>query len=441
MSNLIEDDDMTEVRDANVPRVDLVDKAANGTPFLIMKAESPNLISVEMVEELLKQAEEPPMKEAAPVDIVAKADDELLVTDGVTPLDATKPGSGGWETIDAQTAEEVYAQIVRLKNMLDLLAGRELAEAATGEPDGAENAFNLDDAVGALDYAGDVVAVYAAGEHAEAEEADAVAKTLSLIPAGALSTVDLLGSIKKAGRTLSASNEQKLVSASESIQSVLASLPPAPEDVTKKEAAIVAQSEALTPATDDAAVTPVVKADDPAPKTAVFNAAGKLVGIVDPTAIEPITGATADDDSAEEAEEPAADDAAAPVAPEPVDPNAPIAKTADPEDAPLTKAAVEDLIKGALDTARAEDAAVIKGLSEQVEFLKAPARSKVTTNGAAGLTAATRDGEVVHTELTKTAEDLRKASASAPDAQTKKLIDDERQQRAVEMLSGHLRAV
>ena len=32
MSTLLDDDeDMTEVRNANIPRVDLVDKAANGT--------------------------------------------------------------------------------------------------------------------------------------------------------------------------------------------------------------------------------------------------------------------------------------------------------------------------------------------------------------------------------------------------------------------------
>jgi len=434
MSNLIEDDDMTEVRNANIPRMDLVDKAANGTSWLIMKAESPNLISTEMVEDLLKQAEEPPMKEAVTVDTVAKADDEILVTDGVSPLDATTPGSAGWETIDAQTAEEVYAQIVRLKNMLDLLAGREATEAATGDSEDAENAWNLEDAAGALDYAGDVVAVYAAGENAEAEEADSVAKALSVIPAGALSTVESFGTIKKAGRTLSAANEQKLVSASESIQSVLASLPAAPEDVTKKEAAIVANAE--TPTVDiDTVTEPLVKADEAAAKTAVFNAAGKLVGIVDPAAIEPITGATVDD--ADTVEDPA-DETVPPV---PVDPNAPIAKTADPEDAPLTKAAVEDLIKGALDTARAEDAAVIKGLNDQVEFLKAPARSKVNTNGAVGLTATTRDGEVVTAGLQKSADDLRKASANALDTQSKTKIDDERQARAVAMLSGLGRAV
>ena len=431
MSNLIEDDDMTEVRNANIPRMDLVDKAANGTSWLIMKAESPNLISTEMVEDLLKQAEEPPMKETVTVDTVTKAEDDLLVTDGVSPLDATTPGSAGWETIDAQTAEEVYAQIVRLKNMLDLLAGREASEVATGDSDDVESVWNLEDAAGALDYAGDVVAVYAAGENAEAEEADNVAKALSGIPVGALFTVESFGTIRKAGRTLSAANEQKLVSASESIQSVLASLPAAPEDVTKKEAAIVANAE--TPTVDiDTVTEPLVKADEAAAKTAVFNAAGKLVGIVDPAAIEPITGATVDD--ADTVEDPADET----VPPAPVDPNAPIAKTADPEDAPLTKAAVEDLIKGALDTARAEDAAVIKGLNDQVEFLKAPARSKVNTNGAVGLTATTRDGEVVTAGLQKSAEDLRKASADAPDTQSKIRIDNERQQRAVAMLSANL---
>ena len=434
MSNLIEDDDMTEVRNANIPRMDLVDKAANGTSWLIMKAESPNLISTEMVEDLLKQAEEPPMKETVTVDTVTKAEDDLLVTDGVSPLDATTPGSAGWETIDAQTAEEVYAQIVRLKNMLDLLAGREASEVATGDSDDVESVWNLEDAAGALDYAGDVVAVYAAGENAEAEEADNVAKALSGIPVGALFTVESFGTIRKAGRTLSAANEQKLVSASESIQSVLASLPAAPEDVTKK-GATVSDQETTTEPTVEA----LVKADEAPAKTAVFNAAGKLVGIVDPAAIEPITGATVDDtDAGDDTEDAPADAAAAPVAPAPVDPNAPIAKTVDPEDAPLTKAAVEDLIKGALDTARAEDAAVIKGLTDQVEFLKAPARSKVNTNGAVGLTATTRDGEVVTAGLQKSAEDLRKASADAPDTQSKIRIDNERQQRAVAMLSANL---
>lgn len=50
------DDDFTELVDADIPRVDLVDKAANGLPFLITKSQA-GLLDAELVRGLIAKAE------------------------------------------------------------------------------------------------------------------------------------------------------------------------------------------------------------------------------------------------------------------------------------------------------------------------------------------------------------------------------------------------
>ena len=106
-------------------------------------------------------------------------------------------------------------------------------------------------------------------------------------------------------------------------------------------------------------------------------------------------------------------------------------------EAPLTIGAVEELLKGMLDTQRAENAETVAALEEKIAKLEAPARSRVVTNGATGKPVG-RDGEAVTGGSTSDAAELRKMSDDAPDALSKKLIDDKRMALAVEMLRSKM---
>jgi hypothetical protein len=165
------------------------------------------------------------------------------------PGDPTDPGSPAWEAIDAATAQKWTGILVRAQNAIGILADRENLEALTADPDDAENAWDLGDAQCALQFAIDTLASFAVGEQAEADlatEAMAVSKAMAghdLAPS--LEVIEGLAVVRKAGRVLSAANEAKVRSASESLQQVLASLPSAPvadESVTK-EAAVTATTE------------------------------------------------------------------------------------------------------------------------------------------------------------------------------------------------------
>ena len=75
-------DAVTELYDADIDRVDLVGKGANGRPLLVLKSEG-NLVDAETLRTLLK------------------ADDELDVTTPLVPAVgdlAEVPGSVEWET-------------------------------------------------------------------------------------------------------------------------------------------------------------------------------------------------------------------------------------------------------------------------------------------------------------------------------------------------------
>jgi hypothetical protein len=425
------EDEFTELVDADIPRVDLVDKAANGTRFLIAKAQgAPGLLSPELVRSLIgKQAAEPepPREETvtmtgSPAAIfkliheaaVAKAkydaddlrrmaasgaamDDEsypiadkedltrairavgrggadhdairrhviarakalgakseipdnwnadgslkgdvakemdmdddaldptmmLAETAGDAPGMDTDPGSPAWEEVDAATARKWTSILARAKAAVDMLAQREMLEAAAGDEGDMEHAFDLQDACCALDYAISVLAPFAVAEQAEAdcaEDMQMVGKALHDFDAGQLDTIEALSSIAKAGRVLSAGNEAAIRGAVESLQKVLASLPQAP---TTDEVAKTANEEPDMPTptvsadvTADAGMEPamgtqqadpkpvagqvvsdVEKADGDKPEmVAVFNANGKLVGIVDPSKITMVSGASADED-------------------------------------------------------------------------------------------------------------------------------------------------
>ena len=93
----------------------------------------------------------------------------LAEPDEMAPGDMTDPGSPAWESIDAATAQKWTSIAVRLKNALCVLAEREMLEAASADPDDCENAFDLQDAMCAVDYVIDTLAGFAVDEQAEAD--------------------------------------------------------------------------------------------------------------------------------------------------------------------------------------------------------------------------------------------------------------------------------
>lgn len=273
--------------------------------------------------------------------------------DGDAPGDPADPGSSAWEAVDSATAAKWCMIISGAKRAVCWLKDREMLEAATADPDDAENACDLDMVCDALDYVISVLAPYAVSEQSESDrlafEAD-VAKSAE--PGSVLGAAVM---IAKAGRVLSSANESRIRQASQHLNDVLASLPQAsdggPAAVTKEEGAVpgtetpaddvaketapdaeapeapeaagdVAKAETQEPA-ETAPETPVAKSAPVAilydaagdllgvapsdavtmrvakasgdgekqPMTAVFDADGNLIGIVDPSAITPVAGA------------------------------------------------------------------------------------------------------------------------------------------------------
>jgi hypothetical protein len=544
MDTPVTDEEFTELRDADIPRVDLVDKAANGMTFLIAKREDgAGLMDPGLIRDLIGKSEPAPRPEetvtmsGSPAAIfkliheaaVAKAkydaddlkrmaasgaamenesypiedredldraihavgrggsshdairahiirrarslgasseipdnwnkdgslkgdvakemdmDDDALdptvmlaEADGDAPGMDTDPGSPAWEAVDAATARKWTSILARAKAAIDMLADRELMEAASADPDDAENAWDLQDACCAIDYAISVLAPFAVAEQAEADCCDdmqMVGKAMAGFDSDALGTIEALGQVRKAGRVLSTANEQAIRGAVESLQKVLASLPQAPttddevaktaneepnmdkptlsEDVTAaagQEPAMGVQEADPKPVAGQP-VTDMAKADGDKPEmVAVFNANGKLVGIVDPSKITPVSGADADTGADDTTDDPA--DAAAPQTPDltpeppaeagtpadavPTDDDA-VTKNTDTPSEDVLKSTVEATVAAALAQYQAtQEQTVAKQaddraqLAEQVAMLKAkvealeeqPAMPKVFTNGA-----------------------------------------------------------
>jgi hypothetical protein len=554
MTDLLDEDDWTEATEANIPRVDLVGKAANGVPgFLLMKHDdSAGLLDPGFVRELLAKADPEPIpeetvtmtgspgaiakmihevavlkakydaddlkrmaasgaamaNESYPIadredlnravravgrggaehdairrHVIARAkalgaqseipdtwnadgslkgdvtketsmDDDALdpmtalaEPDGDAPGMDTDPGSPAWEAVDAATARKWTSILARAKAAVDMLADRELMEAAAGDEGDAENAWDLQDACCALDYAISVLAPFAVSEQAEADCCDdmqMVGKALADWDPSSLDTIEALGHVRKAGRVLSAGNEAAIRGAVDSLQKVLASLPQAP--TTEEAGAPVAKTaneEAdmaePTPSADATAasgqepamgaqqadpkpvagqvVTDVAKADGDKPEmVAVFNASGKLVGIVDPEKITMVSGASADDDSSDTGSDTDGADTDAPATPETTDLTpAPAAEAGTPADAvptddeAVTKSipdtTLTDVFKSSLlaavesaftehsasqNTVLAKQADAVLELADLVKELKGrigaleeqPAEPRVFTNGA-----------------------------------------------------------
>lgn len=390
-------EDMTELVDANIDRIDIVGKAANGHRFIMAKgAESPAMFSADDMRATLAalvKADDAPDAETDPdaVDLTQTVVDPVA---GV-PGDPTDPGSPAWEAIDAATACKWMAVLGRAMNGIDALAGREAMEdTAGGDYDGAT--WDLQDACSALDYAMSVLAPYAVGEAQDsqygAEAVDAIGKAVGELEPF-LTVTEGLASITKSGRSLSAANETALRNAAAAIEKVLASLPPAPEDApVEKEAAAMAETTAVhTPA---APVTKADPADAAAGLQAVFDADGKLVGVCDPANIQPITGATAAP-AAAPAAEPAAADAGNAQAPN-----------------DMTKSAdIEGIIRKAVEDATAP---LLKQI-DTLEHMPMPTGALLAGHNPGTATAGTPSGEGLNRE------DMRKQVAGLSDPGDKML--------------------
>jgi hypothetical protein len=506
MTDLIPDEDgFTELVDPSVPRVDLVGIPANGAPgWLLMKQDAQaGLMPPDAIRDLIgKTAAEPEQPEdsvtmtGSPAAIfklihqaaVRKATDPqaakdlgatsetpddadgslngdvakemdmdddaldpmtaLAEADGDAPGMDTDPGSPAWEAVDAATARKWTSILARAKAAVDMLADREMMEAAAGDEGDAENAWDLQDACCALDYAISVLAPFAVAEQAEAdccEDMQMVGKALADWDASPLDTIEALGHVRKAGRVLSAGNEAAIRGAVDSLQKVLASLPAAPttEDSgqpvaktaneepnmpqpTASEDATAASGQEPAMGTQQAdpkpvaglPVTDVAKADGDKPQmVAVFNANGKLVGIVDPEKITMVSGASADDDTSDDtSSDTEGADTSAPAAPETTDltpaPAAEVGTPADavPDDDTVTKTTqtdttLTDMFKSSLlaavesaftehsanqNTVLTKQSEAVLELASMVETLKGrigtleeqPAEPRVFTNGA-----------------------------------------------------------
>lgn len=361
------------------------------------------------------------------------------------PGDPNDPGSPAWEAIDAATARKWTAILARAKVAVDMLAEREMLEAASGDEDDMGNAFDLEDACCAIDYAISVLAPFAVDEQSAADSGEmmaAVGKALGAFDPALLDTIEVLAPVCKAGRVLSTANEAAIRGAVEQLQKVLTSLPQAPTDDTEKDSgrpvAKTANEEPNMPqptpsadATEAAGQEPAMGAAEAAPRpvagqvitdtasamakaktpqVAVYDQNGNLVGTVDPEEITMLAPAEAPAEAADA--EPAA---AAPASPDASDltpaPAAEVGTPADaaPDDADITKqtdttdtenvlkSIAKDAATAALDAYSATQEEVIAKqatglaqLAERVNELTAmvkaleeqPATPKVFTNGA-----------------------------------------------------------
>jgi hypothetical protein len=351
-------------------------------------------------------------KESAMAGTVTKADNGPELDDGVdgmdpmiplaapedddAPGDPTDPGSPAWEAIDAATASKWTSILARAKVALGVMADREMLEAAAADPDDAENAFDLQDAACAIDYAISVLAPFAVSEQSEADcgaaEMEMIGKAMAGFDPVPLGQIEALTAIAKAGRVLSSANEAAIRNAADSLQHVLASLPSAPladDHVTKEEAAMPAAQTEAEPADPEAEVAKADEAAAPAepepaevakadkePQVVVYNAKGEVVGIVDPAKIVPVQGAAPAGEAKPAEAAPAADPAPAPApaadapALEATPAAAPAAAEAAPDPADMTPAPAADAGTPADEVAKDGQQETTTDITDEREVLK-----------------------------------------------------------------------
>jgi hypothetical protein len=484
-----DDGDWSELRHVTVKRMDAVGAPANGTEWFFAKQAEQGLFPAGYIRELLakEQAGTPTSGEVvtmtgSPAAIAAmihnaaltkadlptgaktmpttrtaastlgatvtKADDEepadgmdlttvLADPDENVPGNAADPGSPSWEATDAATARKWTAVLVRAKNAFTVMSERELLEAVDADPGDAENAWDLEDAACAIDFAIDVLAGFAVDEQAEsdlcAEDMQMVGKALSGFDASALDTIEALAPIAKAGRA-SARSRAAIRTAGALLQQVLKSLPPAPAATQAGQPVATLQEETTVSAT--AVAEPVVAKAKGDAQVAVYDAEGNLVGTAKPENITPLADATAPGgtDTAADADTAVAA-AATPTAPAPApNPDAAVipgtstvASPAPVDDDTVTKAlqaglapmlteVLAPIAKQLGDYAGLAD--VVKGLQERVEYLATMPddRKSPSLNGATGTPGAVdRDGT-----MTDQYADLQKAADEATDPVVKR---------------------
>lgn len=403
------------------------------------------------------------------------------------PGNATTPGSPAWEAIDAATACKWTAVLARARAAIDVMAEREMLEAAAGADGDAESAWDLQDACCAIDYAISVLAPFAVGEHAEAEMGADMLAAVGKAVADAtppLEVIEGLAPVRKAGRVLSSANEAAIRGAVESLQKVLASLPAAPtvEDAVTKTAneepdmptptpsEVVTADAGQQPAMGTAEATPkpeagvpvteVGKADgEKTPMVVVYDQKGKLIGIVDPADVTPVANSeadpedmpAADSDDAPAAEAAPADSDLTPApaaeAGTPADAGDGVAKT----DADMLKSIAHDQAQALLDDFKtAQEQAVAKQASDLDALVKQVAElagvvkaigeqaapPKVFTNGAVpprdlrGMNHGQAEIDVAK------AREQRAALYRAPDAASQNQIANDMQAQAIAALSA-----
>lgn len=270
-----EEDVVKEIHGATIHRVDAVDGAATGIPFLVLKALDPE--SVTKAAEDLDVLADPDAALAAADDAAAGAP---VPTDA--PGDPGDPGSPAWEAVDAAAARSAVEGLVALRQLACDLAEREGIEGAASDGAGYESQWDLQIATCAIDEALAILAKFAVDEQASADQgaadAEDQAKAMGLMKALA----DPESPVLKAGRVLSAANENTLKAAQTAmndavtaITSVLGQVAP----VEKQETPVTdhnptPDTEPVTKADDapDAAETePVVKAEDALASTSVAD--------------------------------------------------------------------------------------------------------------------------------------------------------------------------
>lgn len=231
----MDDDEMTELVDADLDRVDLVKGPANGIAFLVAKSEgvtsATGLEGHELIGEDVTKGEmsteqiddlpdddfayiEPgghtddfgrtvprslrhfPVNDAAHVrNALARAGDSPFGAKAMPKIRAAAakfgvevakaaepdgPRSPAWEEADAERADKIVTMLADLRRMLADATDREAQEAAVdADGDDADNVLDLEAVADALAAAIDIVAGYAVNERAEAqtrqEEATAMA--------------------------------------------------------------------------------------------------------------------------------------------------------------------------------------------------------------------------------------------------------------------------
>lgn len=473
--------DMLELVEADIPRVDLVGKAANGRSFILMKSEgeTTNLLDADTVAELVKEAE---AEGADMTDSTKDADvvkDDLDVTEPLSttgdPL-ANDPGSPEWETVDAESAQKWVGILGRAKYAVGVLAEREMIEDASGESDGLSNAWNLEDAQSAIDWAIGILATYAAGEQAEADLEKGVlaliAGVVEKITADDLALVEGIAPVVKSGRTTVPEDSIAAMDRGLSnLRKAIAGLPvppveeveksdiEKPVDLTpeelKKQVDAEAREEAERSRAAAAAPVEVEKEAEPEDVTkddaaasgdeeptleAVFDANGNLKGVVDPSAIQPVQGATADAADPDTPEAPAAPDtapapaaavgtaAAAPAAPA-------VAKTEKNDEnleEDVTKANIAALVKSAVDEA-------VAPLQKEIEDLRSPATPKASRYNQKprdeDLRGQDKGGDIVKAEETV---ELRKQMTEGATASEREAAKEKLSELAKAAMSGIL---